>query len=207
MPGEISIFPGTAEGPAKSRVVEETPTQPATDDGSDTTSTMSTMNLIDWDKDGDLDMVIGSTKGTVTVNINRGDAKSPKFGAREPVLGADGKALRVCQKSDPLPVDWDGDGIFDLLVGDEAGDVTFFRGRADRRFEAGVSLFSGKAQPEKRGYAQVKEALGSAAPTPGYRLRVETADWNADGKLDLLIGNCETVDSTTHGFVYVFLRQ
>lgn len=210
MPGQVNIFEGTTDGFKKKRVLDEVFEKSEKQDGSNTDVTMATMNLCDWDGDGDQDMVVGSTSGTINVNINVGDGKIAKYGARKAVLGQDQKPLKVSQKSDPLPVDWDRDGVIDLLVGCEAGDVTFFRGRKDRTFEAGVSIFSGKTLPPKPGYGNVKDLLGDKAPTPGYRLRLDVADWNGDGKPDLLIGNCEAEKDDAHkvhGYVYLLVAQ
>lgn len=166
--------------------------------------TMSCTNAADWDGDGDLDLVIGDVKGEVFLNRNAGSRTEFKFGAREPVL-AGGKPLKVCQKSDPLPVDWDGDGRLDLLVGDEAGDLTFFRGNGDGSCAAGVSLWTGLSHA-KPTFAEVSKSLGEQRLVPGYRLRLATGDWNADGRLDLLVGNCEEAGGGVTGFVRVFLR-
>ncbi len=42
---------------------------------------------------------------------------------------------------------------------------------------------------------------------PGYRFRLAVADWNDDGNLDLLIGNCGQVDGETTGDGDMLLRQ
>lgn len=168
--------------------------------------TMSCTNAADFDGDGDLDLLIGDVKGAVYLNRNSGSKTAFQFGAREPLL-ADGKPLRVCQKSDPLPVDWDRDGKLDLLVGDEAGDLTFFRGLGDGAFDAGISLWTGLRHANP-GFAAVRKSLGENPLVPGYRLRLATGDWNADGRLDLLVGNCEeTKEGGVTGFVRVFLRE
>lgn len=199
LPGIIHYYQGTQEGGfAAGAVLPEA--EPERE------FTMSCTNAADFDGDGDLDLLIGDVKGEVFVNRNTGSRAEFKFGAREPVL-AGGKALKVCQKSDPLPVDWDGDGRLDLLVGDEAGDLTFFRGRGDGAFDAGVSLWTGLSHA-KPTFAEINKSLGEKRLVPGYRLRLATGDWNADGRLDLLVGNCEETDSgTPTGFVRVFLRQ
>ncbi len=36
---------------------------------------------------------------------------------------------------------------------------------------------------------------------------MEVDDWNEDGKLDLLVGNCEYGEEGTTGNVYLFLRK
>lgn len=60
----------------------------------------------------------------------------------------------------------------------------------------------------KPSYQDVRKSLGDKPLVPGYRLRLGTGDWNADGLLDLVIGNCEEgADGATTGFVRVLLRQ
>lgn len=196
-PAEIRFYRGLGGGKFAAHVVIE--------EQYDETAMMACTNAADFDGDGDLDLIIGDVKGAVFLNRNVGTPKEFRFGAREALKLASGAPLRVCQKSDPLPVDWDGDGRLDLLVGDEAGDATFFRGRADGAFEAGVSLFTGESH-EKPTFSAVRASLGETPTIPGYRLRLAVADWNRDGALDLLIGNCETTEQGTTGHVRVLLR-
>lgn len=173
---------------------------------------MSTTNAADLDGDGDVDLVIGDTSGAVYVARNEGSRTEPKFVAREPLRVGD-QPMKVSHKSDPLPVDWDGDGALDILVGDECGDVSWFAGRKDGSFAPGVSLFSRLPVDPRDNYTKAKAKLEPHRAIPGYRLRLATADWNDDGKLDLLVGNCETMDAAggkggkTVGHVYVLLRR
>ncbi|HEX5051312.1 MAG TPA: VCBS repeat-containing protein [Planctomycetota bacterium] len=183
------------------------------DDTKDGTYSMTTANAADLDGDGDIDLVLGDTSGSVFWARNEGSAKAPKFTRREPLMVGE-QPMKVCHKSDAIAVDWDGDGTLDVLVGDETTDVSFFRGRGDGKYEPGVSLFSHLRVDPGDKYAAAKAKLDPHRVIPGYRVRLATADWNDDGKLDLLIGNCESGPATgdgkqgpTIGHVYVLLRQ
>ena len=173
---------------------------------------MSTANCADLDGDGLVDLVLGDTSGRVFWSRNEGSATAPSFTGRQPVQVGDGN-LKVSHKSDPCPVDWDDDGVLDLLVGDECTDVNFFRGRGDGTFDQGVSVFTGATVDPADGYRQVKAKMAGHRVVPGYRLRLAAADWNDDGKLDLLLGNCLSERQPgqrrgrTTGHVWVLLRR
>ena len=175
-------------------------------------SSMSTTNTGDLDGDGLADLIIGNTKGRVVWSRNEGTATKPRFVGREPLQTVDGD-LKVCQKSDAVAADWDGDGVVDLLVGDECADVHWFRGRGDGSFDQGRSVFSGLSLVPGYGYRQAKERLGEHRVVPGYRLRLAVTDYNDDGRLDLLVGNCVTEQAAddggrrTAGHVWVLLRK
>ncbi len=200
-PGDVYFFAGTPDGLAAPVVIPEEGR-----DEEDMNRWMSTTQVVDWDGDGDLDLVVGSVRGGVYLNLNRGTPTAFRFGERIQ-LTAGGEPMRVVQKSHPVPVDWDGDGRLDILVGDEAAGVTFFRGRGDGEFEAGVSIFTGRRVPIEGGYAELSEWWKADAGIPGYRLRLAVADWNNDGRLDLLVGNCESGENGTTGYVFLYLRK
>ena len=204
MPGTVYWFRGVGDGKFAAR--QEL--LPAKD--KDMSVAMATANLIDFDRDGDLDLVIGDVKGYVSLSLNEGSKEEPKFVKRTRLKVGDAD-MKVVQKSDPWPVDWDGDGHIDLLVGDEAGDASFFKGQADGAFGQGVSLFTGEPVDPSRRYMAAKKLLDKHGRIiPGYRLRLTTHDWNGDGKLDLLIGNCAPApkgQKGTTGNLRVMLRQ
>ena len=72
--------------------------------------------LTDWNKDGRIDILVNSTnvcyfenarqEGDTTFFVNKGDVSPIRLAGHD---------------TSPTPVDWDGDGIFDLLTGAEDG--------------------------------------------------------------------------------------
>ena len=155
----------------------------------------------DLDDDGDYDLILGGSGG-LRVSENLGGPENPSFGVRELLLDINGQPLQTRPyteaqllyiergmsqspagdgKANPLAVDWDGDGVLDLLVTDSyrspnSRAVAFFRGvktPEGHRFEPGVDLLP---------------AEGGAKALPGSGQRVYVDDWNADGVNDLIIG-------------------
>ncbi len=147
------------------------------------TGTASSVHAADWDGDGDLDLIVGDIRGTVSLVPNEGTAQAYRFGKARTLL-AGGRQLRVNGFPGPFVADWDGDGKPDLLVGAGDGSVTFFRNTGTKhepRFETGVTLVPA-----------VQISFGPDAPKEprrGKRSKICVADWNGDGRLDLLVGD------------------
>ena len=74
----------------------------------------------------------------------------------------------------PQAVDWNGDGLQDIIVGDRSGVVTYFR-----RTGPGVNDLTSVGHV--KAYGTAIDVGNNAAPV--------VVDWNNDGLLDLLIGN------------------
>lgn len=144
---------------------------------------------MDWDQDGDFDLVLGDhSSGYVYLRRNSGSNQKPAFEVRNEVVMAGDKPMH-----DPgtiatvRAVDWNGDGLLDLMVsgmGDPYGDQTgggvaiyHNQGGANATFGAAVPLIP----PSKKG-SEGKPAR------PDVGLHPTAVDVDQDGDLDLLVG-------------------
>ncbi|MBN1418669.1 MAG: VCBS repeat-containing protein, partial [Planctomycetes bacterium] len=126
----------------------------------------------DWDRDGRMDLLAGDTDGFVWLFRNEGDAMFPVFATGVRVR-AGGKPLAVTATGGHARLDvcdWDDDGERDLIVADGAGSVTLFRGTGGGGLAAGETL-----------------RAGGAPIRAGARASVLACDWDADGRLDLVL--------------------
>lgn len=127
---------------------------------------------MDLTGDGIPDIISGSWPGELY--LFRGLGKG-QFAAGEPIQGRDGKPIKLGSASTVFAVDWDGDGKLDLLVGNIDGDVYLIPNES----EAKQYVFG---NPRKL------EAAGKPIKVPHGDSHPVAADWDGDGKLDLLVG-------------------
>jgi hypothetical protein len=127
--------------------------------------------LVDWDNDGDLDLIVGSSYDYFLYLENTGSARNPVFAAPR-------KLLHTVWRTRPVAQDLDGDGLKDLLALDTEGMLTLYR-RAGKDLKPGERILDEKGAPIK---------LDGKGRETG-RATLTVMDWDGDGKLDLLVSN------------------
>ncbi|PTX95713.1 VCBS repeat-containing protein [Opitutus sp. ER46] len=148
---------------------------------------MITPTAVDFDGDGILDLVCGDEDGRVA--LLRGTGKRvdgipqfvPPVYFRQIATDVKFGALAI-----PCAVDWDGDGLEDLIVGDSAGYVGFIKnlGGTTPRWALPVYLTAaGKVIREQAG--PNGSIQGPAERKWGYT-NPSVADWDGDGLPDLI---------------------
>lgn len=146
--------------------------------------------LVDWDDDGDLDILIGCFDGKLAVRVNEGTRTKPEFVTENLEVLSEGEPLRVKAHCCPKVADWDQDGLWDIVAGSDDGSVTFFRNVGDSRkpvFARGETLV---AAHDGHGYNRA--IWDPSGIVPGIRSQVEVTDFDGDGKLDLILGDFYT---------------
>lgn len=157
----------------------------------------TTLSVADWDGDGLPDLIVNSIWGRVVWYKNIGSRRSPKLAqaaavevewdGAPPALGwgwlmPEGKGLLTQWRTTPVVVDWNRDGLMDLIMLDHEGYLAFF----ERQILDGKRVLM---PPRRVFYDEAGNPLrlnsGSAGRSGRRKLCV--SDWDGDGKMDLLL--------------------
>lgn len=136
-------------------------------------------NFEDFDGDGDLDLLCGEFLDGFTYFENVGSRTKPRYAAGHRLKDASGAPLTMeLQMIVPVAFDWDKDGDFDLITGDEDGRVAIVE-NTGKWHKDGTPIF---ARPVY--FKQEADTLkcGALATPVGV-------DWDGDGDTDILSGN------------------
>ncbi len=172
----------------------------------------TTLSVADWDHDGLLDLVVNSIWGKVIWYRNIGSKHKPKLAAAEPVeVQWQGKPpmpswnwwnpkpgeLVTQWRTTPAVVDWDKDGLNDLVMLDHEGYLALFkRTRRDGRIAllGGQRVFRGGVYDSRhRSKGKGLLQLNNSSAGGSGRRKLCILDWNGDGRYDLLV-NSENVN-------------
>lgn len=157
----------------------------------------TTLSIADWDGDRLPDLLLNSIWGKVVWFKNIGIRSAPKLAAARPVevewqgaqpalvygwLRPEGKALLTQWRTTPNAIDWNQDGLIDLLMLDQEGYLAFFE-RAKRGDQLVLlpprrSLLDASAGPLR---------LNSQTGGKSGRRKICITDWDGDGRSDLLV--------------------
>lgn len=93
----------------------------------------STPVHVDWDNDGKRDLIVGSASGEVALFPNIGSEANPRFGEPQPLISESSgfipnDPVGPGKVSIPSVVDYDGDGVLDLVIGDQLTELPDSRG-------------------------------------------------------------------------------
>ncbi|MCK5067641.1 MAG: VCBS repeat-containing protein [Bacteroidales bacterium] len=139
-------------------------------------------NLVDWDQDGDLDLICGEFLDRITFFENSGTRTEPVY-KKGVFMKVDGQTLHLeLEMPEVVVYDWDFDEDPDIIVGKEDGRVVLIENKG--LDQLGQPIL---AQPEyfKQKAEYVK--CGALSTPCSY-------DWDDDGDEDIIAGN-------TAGFV------
>ena len=159
----------------------------------------TTQSVADWDGDGLPDLLVNSILGKVVWYRNTGTRKEPKLAAAAPVevewqgaqpalawgwMKPQGKALLTQWRTTPVAVDWNKDGLMDLVMLDQEGYLAFFeRAKVDGKL---VVLSPRRAFCDENG-KPLQLSKGTAGKSGRRKLCV--TDWDGDGKADFLLNS------------------
>lgn len=102
--------------------------------------------LFDWDKDGLVDLIVGTERGKVFFHRNVATDEKPKYAQGIP-LTAGGKTIQCGYRARICIADWNGDGTPDLILGNAYAkmDPKLPRGRETR---GKVWIYLGEEAPK-----------------------------------------------------------
>ncbi len=180
---------------------------------------MSNIAWVDWNGDSHLDLLIGNLVGDLYVRLNAAGLYQDTIGQRssavagQPVfLGRDasdtalllGNGERPINEmhSAPCVADWDGDGLWDIIVGCDSGAVYYLKNTG----EVGRPMFFSRQQLLCPGVPRQWLADGESAKR-GIRSQVNVVDYNNDGRLDLLVGDWSVIEEWRNGLTAEELKR
>jgi hypothetical protein len=173
----------------------------------------TTLSVADWDNDQLPDLMVNSIWGKVVWYRNVGTRKNPQLAAAQPIevewnsvqpalaygwLRPTGKSLLTQWRTTPVMVDWNKDGLMDLLMLDQAGYLAYFE-RAKRG--GNLVLLAPRRALQGENFSVTNSRHNVIDASPGLirlnngiagasgRRKLCVVDWDGDGLLDIFVNS------------------
>ena len=131
--------------------------------------------VVDWNKDGKKDLIVGAGDGKIYYYENVRTNSNPIFTSRGAIKES-GKDLSVGGNASPFVVDWNEDGKEDLIVGAGDGKIYYYE-------NVGTGEEPVFLNKEIKVIKEGKKDLNVGSNASPF-----VVDWNKDGKKDLIVG-------------------
>lgn len=153
--------------------------------------------MVDFNFDGLVDLLCGSSRGGVLWYENLGTRSKPRFAIARLLFQSDSRPIDPGFLTTPAFIDWDSDGKSDLLLGINRGWVHFYRNtgsNAQPRYtdEGPLQVDNHDLRTPARPVPEVAGPNGEEIYKEDYEPLMEVADWDGDGHSDLLLGGYVT---------------
>jgi hypothetical protein len=146
---------------------------------------------IDWDKDGDTDLICGDEDGRVALIEHTGEVVDglPLF-ERPVYFQQRAQDVKFGALATPFGVDWDQDGDEDIICGNTAGHIGFFEniGGDEAPVWDRVQLLKAAGRTIRIQAGPNGSIQGPAEAKWGYTTQT-IADWDHDGLPDIIVNS------------------
>ena len=142
--------------------------------------------FVDFDGDGDLDLLCGDFRDRFIYFENIGSATEPVYAKARPINGIDGNRLTIeLEMATPVVFDWNRDGRPDILCGDEDGRIACFlnSGKFEETTIDGRTAKTPLFEPRVYFRQEADCVKGGSLVSPFV------TDFDGDGAEDIVAGN------------------
>ncbi|MEW6097185.1 MAG: FG-GAP-like repeat-containing protein [bacterium] len=146
-------------------------------------------SVVNWDNDGDIDLLVGEKDGSLNLFINNSN-EIPKLLPPSKIAG-NPTELDAGSRIIPAIIDFNNDGKKDMIVGDGSGYVKLYLNSGENKSPVFTDAYT--FQVDANGTITDLRVEG------GYNASPYVYDWNGDKNKDLIVGNYS-------GSIYIFIN-